>query len=124
SHDWLVAGAASQVARGGGLPWLVTVHATEFGRHQGWIQTHPQSHIHAVERAMTRNADRVITCSRYMRDHVTSVFGVPRALVSVIPNGIDPRDLEPVVDDLPALRSRFAGADERLVLLVGRPLYE
>jgi glycogen(starch) synthase len=59
-----------------------------------------------------------------MRDHVTSVFGVPRALVSVIPNGIDPRDLEPVVDDLPALRERFAGPEERLVLLVGRLVYE
>ena len=42
----------------------------------------------------------------------------------MIPNGIDPRDLEPVADDLPALRARFAGPDERLVLLVGRLVYE
>ena len=42
----------------------------------------------------------------------------------MIPNGIDPRDLEPVVDDLPALRARFARPDERLVLLVGRLVYE
>src|SRR5579875_2725622 len=39
SHDWLVAGAAEQVARETGRPWLVTVHATEYGRHQGWVQT-------------------------------------------------------------------------------------
>jgi glycogen(starch) synthase len=42
----------------------------------------------------------------------------------VIPNGIDPRDLEPVADDLPALRARYAGPDQRLVLLVGRLVYE
>jgi glycogen synthase len=124
SHDWLVAGAAKPVARRSGAPWLVTVHATEFGRHQGWVQNHPQSHIHAVERAMVRCADRTITCSRYMRDHVTSVFGVPPSRVTVIPNGIDPRDLEPVVDDLRGLRRRFAAPDERLVLLVGRLVYE
>jgi glycogen synthase len=124
SHDWLVAGAAEPLARGLGVPWLTTVHATEFGRHQGWVQNHPQSHIHAVERAMVRRADRVITCSRYMQSHVSTVFGVPPRRISVIPNGIDPMDLEPVADDLPALRARFARPDERLVLLVGRLVYE
>src|SRR5438270_3341422 len=35
SHDWLVAGAAQQLSRRSGAPWLTTVHATEYGRHQG-----------------------------------------------------------------------------------------
>jgi glycogen(starch) synthase len=124
SHDWLVAGAAEQLARGRGLPWLVTVHATEYGRHQGWVQTYPQSHIHAAERDMVRRADRIITCSRYMRSHVASVFGVARRRVTAMQNGIDPRDLEPVADDLDALRARYAKPEEKLVLLVGRLVYE
>jgi glycogen synthase len=124
SHDWLVAGAAEPVARRIERPWLVTVHATEFGRHQGWVQNHPQSHIHAAERAMVRRADRVITCSRYMRSHVSTVFGVSPRRVTVVQNGIDPRDLEPVVPDLPGLRARYADPDQRLVLLVGRLVYE
>jgi glycogen synthase len=124
SHDWLVAGAAELVARRFSLPWLTTVHATEFGRHQGWVQNHPQSHIHAAERAMIRRADRVITCSHYMEGHVRGVFRVPAARVTVIPNGIDPRDLEPVIDELPGLRARFASPDQQLVLLVGRLVYE
>jgi glycogen(starch) synthase len=124
SHDWLVAGAAERVARRIGRPWLTTVHATEFGRHEGWVQNHPQSHIHGVERAMVRSADHVITCSRYMRSHVANVFGITPARVTVIQNGIDLRDLEPVVADLDALRAQYAAADERLVLLVGRLVYE
>jgi len=124
SHDWLVAGAAEAVARRIGCPWLVTVHATEFGRHQGWVQNHPQSHIHAAERAMVRRADRVITCSRYMRGHVARVFGVQPPRITVIPNGVDPRDLEPVDPDLVALRARYADPDQLLVLLVGRLVYE
>jgi glycogen synthase len=125
SHDWLVAGAAEAVARRLRVPWLVTVHATEFGRHQGWVHKHPQSHIHACERRMVRRAAHVITCSRYMRSHVAGVFGVAPADITVIPNGIDPRDLEPVVEtDLDELRTRYAAADERLVLLVGRLVYE
>ena len=124
SHDWLVAGAAHLVAREIDRPWLVTVHATEYGRHQGWVQNHPQSHIHAAERAMVRRADHVITCSRYMRVHVANVFGVRPSKITAIPNGIDPRDLEPVEPDLPTLRARYAAPDELLVLLVGRLVYE
>jgi glycogen synthase len=124
SHDWLVAGAAERVARAFSLPWVTTVHATEFGRHQGWVHKHPQSYIHCAERAMARHADHVITCSHYMRGHVAGLFGVPAARITAIPNGVDPRDLDPVVSDLDALRARYAAPDERLVLLVGRLVYE
>ncbi len=41
----------------------------------------------------------------------------------MIPNGIDPRDLRPV-GDLKALRREFAKPEERLVVLVGRLVYE
>jgi glycogen(starch) synthase len=123
SHDWLVAGAARKLARSARVPWLVTVHATEYGRHQGWVDKHPQSHIHAVERRMVRDADHVITCSHYMRRHVSDVYRVPAAKISAIANGIDPSDLQPVAD-LPRLRARYAKPDERLILLVGRLVYE
>jgi glycogen(starch) synthase len=124
SHDWLVAGAAERLARTIDRPWLVTVHATEYGRHQGWVQNYPQSHIHAAERAMVRRADHVITCSRYMRSHVASVFRVAPHRITAMQNGIDPSDLEPVATDLDALRARYARPEERLVLLVGRLVYE
>ena len=123
SHDWLVAKAAQQLATDLGVPWLVTVHATEYGRHQGWVDKYPQSHIHTVERRMVRAADHVVVCSAYMRDHVADVFCIPEERVTVIPNGIDPTDLQPM-PDLAPFRARFAEPDEKLVLLVGRLVYE
>jgi glycogen synthase len=125
SHDWLVAPAAEQLKESFGTPWLVTVHATEHGRHQGWVRKHPQSYIHRIEREMVRSADRVITCSDFMRDHVNQVFRVAKRKITTIPNGIDPLDLEPIEPvDLAELRARYAAPDERLVLLVGRLVYE
>ena len=124
SHDWLVAGAAEPLARRHGCPWAVTVHATEFGRHQGWVDKYPQSHIHGVEASMVRRADAVIACSNYMRGHIASAFKVAPRRITVIPNGIDPRDLESFAGDPEELRLRYAGGDERLVLLVGRLVYE
>jgi glycogen synthase len=122
-HDWLVAVAGDHLARRFRCPLVVTIHATEYGRHQGWVDKHPQSHIHGVERWIVNRADRVVTCSSYMREHVSDIYGIDEAAVSVIPNGIDPSELVPV-DDLDTLRSRFAAPDELLVLLVGRLVYE
>ena len=122
-HDWLVAGAAASLAQRLGLPYLTTIHATEYGRHQGWVDKHPQSYIHGIETWMAGRADRVITCSHYMRGHVADVYDIAEQRVTVIPNGIDTADLHPVAD-LDELRLRFAKPDERLVLLVGRLVYE
>jgi glycogen(starch) synthase len=72
---------------------------------------------------MANRAERVIACSSYMREHVADIYGLEYEQISVIPNGIDPRELVPV-DDLDSLRARFAAPDERLVLLVGRLVYE
>ncbi len=41
----------------------------------------------------------------------------------MIPNGVDPSELRPV-GDLQALRAKFAQPQEKLVLLVGRLVYE
>jgi len=122
-HDWLVAKAAGTLADRVGVPYITTVHATEHGRHQGWVQDQPQAHIHGVERWMARRAERVIVCSYYMRGHVADIFDLDESRVTVIPNGVDPADLRPV-EDLQALRAQFARPDERLVLLVGRLVYE
>ncbi len=124
SHDWLVAGAARALAAELGRPWLVTVHATEYGRHQGWVQRQPQSQIHAAERRMVRAADHVITCSQYMRTHVAQLFRVAPQSVTTIPNGLDPRDLQSEIEDLEGLRARYAAPSDRLVMLVGRLVYE
>ena len=75
-HDWLVAMACDHLARRFDCPLVTTIHATEHGRHQGWVDKHPQSYIHGVERWITNRADRVIACSFYMSEQVSDIFGV------------------------------------------------
>ena len=122
-HDWLVGRASAALADKLDVPYVTTIHATEHGRHQGWVDKPPQSHIHSVERWMARRADKVIVCSYYMRGHVADIFDIDERRVAVIPNGVDPSELRPT-GDLQALRSEFARPHERLVLLVGRLVYE
>jgi glycogen synthase len=124
-HDWLVASACDHLARRFAAPLVTTIHATEHGRHQGWVDKHPQSYIHGVERWIANRSDRVIACSYYMREQIADIFGVEDTRVAVIPNGIDPEDLQPSdADELERLRAGFAAPDEKLVLLIGRLVYE
>jgi glycogen(starch) synthase len=124
-HDWLVASAGDHLARRFGAPLVTTIHATEHGRHQGWVEKHPQAYIHGVERWISNRADRVIACSYYMGEQIVDIFDVPERRVSVIPNGIDPDDLpEPDWPELRRLRGEFAEPDQKLILLVGRLVYE
>ena len=122
-HDWLVARASKRLADRLEVPYVTTIHATEHGRHQGWVADPPQSHIHSIERWMARRADAVIVCSYYMRGHVADIFDIDERRVRVIPNGVDPSELRPS-GDLQALRGEFAAPEEKLVLLVGRLVYE
>lgn len=122
-HDWLVANASAALADRLGVPFLTTIHATEHGRHQGQVQDYPQSRIHAVERWMAERADGVIVCSYYMRGHVADIFDIDERRIAVIPNGVDPSELR-AVGDLAGLRSEFATPEQKLVLLVGRLVYE
>jgi glycogen(starch) synthase len=124
-HDWLVAVAGDHLAKRFRAPLAITIHATEYGRHQGWVDKHPQSHIHSVENWMANRADQLITCSAYMRDHVSDIYAIEEERIAVIPNGIDPADLHPLDEsERASLRARFAAPHEKLVLLVGRLVYE
>jgi glycogen synthase len=124
-HDWLVAGACDQLARRFEAPLVTTIHATEYGRHQGWVKDHPQAYIHGVERWITNRSQRVIACSAYMQEQIADIFAVAPGRITVIPNGIDPADLpQPGAAELARLRAGFAAPEERLVLLIGRLVYE
>jgi glycogen(starch) synthase len=124
-HDWLVANACDHLAKRFDAPLVTTIHATEYGRHQGWVDKHPQTYIHGVERWITNRSQRVIACSHYMREQIVDIFGVAEKRISVIPNGIDPDDLQAQSPaELERLRSEFAAPEEKLVLLIGRLVYE
>ena len=125
-HDWLVAVAGDHLAKRFGAPLAVTIHATEYGRHQGWVDKHPQSHIHGIEHWMAqprRAGDRLL--GLHARPHRRRLRRSRRTGSAVIPNGIDPADLQPWDEaEMRRCARSFAAPDEKLVLLVGRLVYE
>ena len=89
AHDWLVASPAVALAQFFDVPLVSTIHATEAGRHSGWVSGSISRQVHAQESWLVRDSDSLIACSASMRDEITALFGPELAEISVIPNGID-----------------------------------
>lgn len=116
AHDWLVAHPAITLAEYFDVPLVSTIHATEAGRHSGWVSGRISRQVHAVESWLVHESDSLITCSASMRDEITELFGPGLAENRVIPNGID-ANLWPF-----ARRKAHAGPPRLLYL--GRLEYE
>jgi len=124
AHDWLVASAGVELARAFDLPLVGTVHATEYGRHQGHLPGPMNRLIHGIEGWFVDHADRTLVCSTYMHEQVRALFGVPEQRLETIPNGVAVDELAPAADDVRALRRTLADDGTHLVLFAGRLEYE
>jgi glycogen(starch) synthase len=89
AHDWLVAHPAIALAEFFDVPLVSTIHATEAGRHSGWVSGAISRQVHAVESWLVHESDSLITCSASMSDEITELFGPGLVETRVIRNGID-----------------------------------
>lgn len=120
AHDWLVAYAGAALKDLADFPLVVTIHATEHGRHRGRLGGPTQRFVHAVERWLTGEADRLITCSAYMRGELTRLFGVPTAKLDMIPNEVD----VPAFERTSGPRGEAWSGGAPVILFAGRLQYE
>jgi glycogen synthase len=123
AHDWLVAQSSITLAELTGAPLVATIHATEFGRNQGWLPTPLNRAIHSVEGWLAHRADAVITCSSTMSTEVRDVFELPPERVTVVPNGVDLTAWRTTATRRAAARARVA-PDGPLLVFVGRLVHE
>jgi glycogen synthase len=125
AHDWLVGYAAAGLKNLFDLPLVSTIHATEFGRHQGFLPGPMNKLIHQIEWWLTYESRRTITCSRYMHDQVHEIFEHPTAKMDVIPNGVD-LDTVSAPTGVEEFRAETLGLgpDEKLIFFAGRLEYE
>jgi glycogen(starch) synthase len=124
AHDWLVAYAAAGIKDAWELPIVATIHATERGRHQGWLPGPLNKQIHQIEWWLTYEARRVIACSSYMRDQVGETFQLPTEKIDIVPNGVAVRDFALPEEEVAAFRATLAPAGTHVVLFAGRLEYE
>jgi glycogen synthase len=124
AHDWLVAHPAIALADVLDVPLVATVHATEAGRHAGWLSSPLSRQVHSAEWWLAHRADTLITCSAAMRSEVAELFEVDPGPIVVLHNGIAPRRWRANAARVRAVRERHAPGGAPVLMYFGRLEYE
>ena len=122
AHDWLVAYAAKTLKNSYNIPIVSTIHATEAGRNSG-IHDETQRYINDTEWMLTYESSEVIVNSNYMKNELQRLFGLPYEKINVIPNGVNMNLFNGIERDY-NFRRKFAMDNEKIILNVGRLVYE
>lgn len=104
------------------IPIVATIHATESGRNSG-IHDETQRYINDTEWLLTYEATEVIVNSNYMKCELQRLFGLPFEKINVVPNGINLNNFSGVEKDYD-FRRQYAMDNEKIILYVGRLVYE
>lgn len=123
AHDWMVAHVAAAASEVFSRPLVATFHATEAGRHQGWLPAGLPRAVHAVEWWLAGLSTRVIACSSHMRWETNRLFDIDAHKADVVPNGIDPAAWS-IERALPAQSRRHYAGKGPLIVFTGRLEWE
>jgi len=124
AHDWLVATAGIGLKHVFRRPFFATMHSTEIGRRNG-LHFDYERMIHETEAWLTYEAWKVICCSDYMVSHVRWAFGLPEDKLIMVSNGVNAEAYaKNGKGDLGQFRRKFALPEEKIILFVGRLVYE
>ena len=122
AHDWLVAYAAKTLKNSYNIPIVSTIHATEAGRNSG-IHDEQQRYINDTEWMLTYESAEVIVNSNYMKGELQRLFGLPYEKINVVPNGVNLSLFNGIERDY-NFRRRYALDNEKIILFIGRLVYE
>ncbi|MBP1993584.1 1,4-alpha-glucan branching protein domain-containing protein [Paenibacillus eucommiae] len=126
-HDWLIYYCAKESKRTLKLPLVITIHATEYGRHQGKLKNELQHTIHSIESKLVLMADCVIVCSRAMVQEVHSLFQLSENNIIRIPNGLPlypGQEHQNYGTTVPLLQALKKSGQEQIVCFLGRLVHE
>lgn len=85
AHDWMSFPAANQIKKNLKKPFIAHIHSTEYDRIPSG---HGSQYIKQTEYQGLQQADQVITVSHYTKQLLVTRYGIDRAKITVIHNGI------------------------------------
>jgi glycosyltransferase involved in cell wall biosynthesis len=87
-HDWHPAMTLAKIKKDCGLPFILTMHSTEWGRNGNNFGYGISQEISHREWLGCYDASRVIVTTRRMQDELIWIYSLPSDKIHIIPNGI------------------------------------
>jgi glycogen(starch) synthase len=86
-HDWLTMRAGATLKEKTGLPFIITVHSTEYDR-AGWL--YPNQWFIDMERYGMEKADKIIAVSYFTKRVIIEKYGISPDKIEVVHNAVYP----------------------------------
>ena len=87
-HDWHPVPALTRIKEHFGLPFLLTMHSSEWGRNGNHFGHGISQEVSHREWLGCYEASKVIVTTRRMQDELMWIYSLPGDKISIIPNGI------------------------------------
>ena len=87
-HDWHPATTLAKIKNAYGLPFILTMHSTEWGRNGNNFGYGISQEISHREWLGCYDASKVIVTTRRMQDELIWIYSLPQEKIHIIPNGI------------------------------------
>ncbi|MCF8551535.1 MAG: glycosyltransferase family 4 protein, partial [Candidatus Nanopelagicales bacterium] len=98
-HDWIAALQTRSLAAYLNVPHVMTIHATEYGRHNGWLTSALSKIVYSRELHAIQSTPNIIVCSNYMKAELTNGYAGNPNRMTVIPNGVSTPTDKPANED-------------------------
>jgi glycosyltransferase involved in cell wall biosynthesis len=89
AHDWLSANAMKYAMDGFGVPSVLTMHSTEYGRDGNVFYEGLARWVRDVEAAGCHNANVVIAVSHFLADELRRIYHLSKEKIHVVHNGVN-----------------------------------
>ncbi len=86
-HDWLTMKAGVALKEKMGIPFILTVHSTEYDR-SGWL--YPNDWFINIEREGMEKADKIIAVSHFTKRVIVEKYGISPDKITVVHNAVYP----------------------------------
>ena len=87
-HDWHPVPALSRIKKDCGVPNVLTMHSTEWGRNGNHFGNGVSKEISHREWLGEYESSQIIVTTRRMMDEIMWLYSVPASKITIIPNGI------------------------------------
>ena len=120
-HDWHPILALNLVEKNQGIPYILTLHSTEWGRNGNKPGNTEISHR---EWLGGYEASRLIVTTMCMQDELKSVYSIPESKIRIIPNGIISGKVRKALDPGQVKKRYGIHSLAPVVLFCGRMSYQ
>jgi len=123
-HDWMAANCIPYLWNGFGIPSILTMHSTEYGRdgnilHDGFARL-----VRDAEAAGCYSAKSIIAVSGFCASELQRFYAVPHSKIHVVPNGVAYHQFDGFVDQA-AVKAQYGIAPlDPTIFAAGRASYQ